>query len=211
MARELWLPDGRRFGVAPLPGRRTYFYCSVPPGRWPEIRAHGLGEWIESWRPHVPDAVDLLGAVADWDAVSYDELQDVALGRWWRGRGFVVGDAAHAMTPDLGQGANSAMVDGLVLMRLVAAGGSAGEIGRRYQRLRRRFVRRLQLASRQIGRLASWSSPAGRLARRALLAPARLAPLARRGALLAAGWRRAEEPYLRPLRSGLRGAGPSDS
>ena len=49
-------------------------------------------------------------------------------------------------------------------------------------------------------RLASWSLPAGRLARRTLLAPARLALLARQGALLAVGWHRAGEPYLRPLR-----------
>lgn len=201
MIREVWLPDGRRFGVAPLPRGRTYFYCSVPLGQWPEIRARGLSEWIESWRQHVPDVIDLLGAVRDWDAVSYDELQDVTLGRWRRGPGFLVGDAAHAMTPDLGQGANSAMVDGLVLMRLLGASDDLDEVGRRYQRLRRLFVRRLQLASRQVSRLASWSSATGLFARRALFAPARLAPLARRGALLAAGWHRAEEPYLRPLRS----------
>ena len=56
------------------------------------------------------------------------------------------------MTPNLGQGANSAMVDALVLVRLLHAtldaGGSLDDVGRRYQTIRRPFVRRLQAASR---------------------------------------------------------------
>ena len=56
------------------------------------------------------------------------------------------------MTPNLGQGANCAMVDALVLMRLLAPallhGSSLKEVGLFYDRLRRPFVTRIQSAAR---------------------------------------------------------------
>jgi salicylate hydroxylase len=45
--------------------------------------------------------------------VKYWELQDLdALPTWARGRAIIIGDAAHAMTPLQGQGANQAIEDG---------------------------------------------------------------------------------------------------
>jgi 2-polyprenyl-6-methoxyphenol hydroxylase-like FAD-dependent oxidoreductase len=52
--------------------------------------------------------------------------------RWADGRLVLLGDAAHAMAPNLGQGANAAMVD--AALRLAArAAGSAERQARRYQ------------------------------------------------------------------------------
>jgi 2-polyprenyl-6-methoxyphenol hydroxylase-like FAD-dependent oxidoreductase len=101
----------------------------------------------------------VLGAVRDWSRVNYDEPVEVQA-RWWcRPPVFLVGDAAHAMTPYLGQGANSALVDALVLSRLLAAEfqgrGDLAAVGRRYQVVRRRFTRLLQTSSRRQGDLAT--------------------------------------------------------
>ncbi len=46
--REFWGPDGRLFGIDPLPGEKTYLYCSVPFGQWQDILRAGLEEWIET-------------------------------------------------------------------------------------------------------------------------------------------------------------------
>ncbi len=199
MPREIWLPNGQRFGLAPMTGARTYFYCSVPLGAWDAIRNQRLPEWIASWEPLLPEAVPVLRAVRTWDAVNYDELQTVSLRHWWRGAGFVLGDAAHAMTPDLGQGANAAMVDALVLMRLLAAEADLARVGRQYQRLRRTFVTRTQWTARLIGRLAAWRSPGGRIVRRVLLGVGQLPPFARQNQAVTAGYQAAETPYFMPL------------
>jgi 2-polyprenyl-6-methoxyphenol hydroxylase-like FAD-dependent oxidoreductase len=203
IVREIWLDDGRLFGIAPLSQDRTYFYCSAPLGRWHET-ARDVGPWIDGWRAAVPEAGEILGAVSDWTSVSYDQLREVTARRWWGGGCFLLGDAAHAMAPNLGQGANSAMVDALVLVRLLhaALGGDASldDVGRRYQAVRRPFVRRVQAASRVMSHVARWRSPAARLARRSILAVGELAErVVPAGLRLAAGHNPREESYLAPL------------
>lgn len=211
IVREIWLDDGRLFGIAPLAQGRTYFYCSAPYGQWHET-ARDVRPWIDGWRAALPEACEILGAVPDWTRVSYDELRQVTVRRWWKGGCFLLGDAAHAMTPNLGQGANSAMVDALVLVRLLYAaldgGGSHDEAGRRYDAVRRRFVRRVQIASAVMCRVATSRSAAARLLRHGFLAVSsvteRVAPV---GLRLAAGVNPAEEPYLARDERGSTGAG----
>ncbi len=199
--RELWGADGRRFGICPMTRDRTYIFCSVALGRWDGIRAGGLGDWIESWRPFGAEVVELLRAVPDWERVSYDELHELHLDRWVAPPVFVIGDAAHAMTPNLGQGANSAMVDALVVVRLLAEARDRGQTleqaGARYESIRKRFVTRVQTAARQMGAVAAFVSPVARALRNAALAGlSRVGPLMRRSALLGAGYNPEEDAYL---------------
>jgi 2-polyprenyl-6-methoxyphenol hydroxylase-like FAD-dependent oxidoreductase len=203
VTREIWLDDGRLFGIAPLPAGRTYFYCSAPLGRWDETVAH-IGPWIDSWRAAHHEAGDILAAVSDWTRVSYDEIQEVRAPRWSGERCFLLGDAAHAMMPNLGQGANSAMVDALVLVRLLAAAGDDGDaldaVGSRYEAVRHAFVRRVQRASHLAGRVAAWRSPAARLVRRGMLALGTMGGrISQSGLRLGAGLNPAEEGFLGPL------------
>jgi 2-polyprenyl-6-methoxyphenol hydroxylase-like FAD-dependent oxidoreductase len=61
--------------------------------------------------------------------------------RWWRGRAVVVGDAAHAMSPHLGQGANLAFLDAAALGDALASGRKIPEALSFYQSRRERHVR----------------------------------------------------------------------
>lgn len=145
----------------------------------------------------------ILREVRDWSRVNYSELYEVCVDRWYRPPLFIVGDAAHAMTPNLGQGANSAMVDSLVLMRLLADGLRRGDplerVGEAYDGLRRPFVTRIQKMARQIGRLAALRSAPARFLRRGVFFVMGLRFMQKRGQLVAAGYHPAEESYLRPL------------
>jgi 2-polyprenyl-6-methoxyphenol hydroxylase-like FAD-dependent oxidoreductase len=199
--RELWHPDGRIFGVAPLPGARTYFYCTAPLGRWPQDLEGGLDQWIASWAGCHPMPPAILGAVRDWSRVNYDEPLEVQARYWYRTPVFLVGDAAHAMTPYLGQGANSALVDALVLSRLLAqelqGHGDLAAVGRRYQAIRGRFTRLVQTSSHRQGDLAAvgWA-PARWLRDRLLPVLASASWLERRSAMVTAGFNPAEQALL---------------
>jgi 2-polyprenyl-6-methoxyphenol hydroxylase-like FAD-dependent oxidoreductase len=198
--RERWYPDGRIFGTAPLPEARTYFWCTAP-ARWPLPLDGGLDDWIASWADHDPQPPAILAAVRDWRRVNYDEPVEVQARRWSRPPVFLVGDAAHAMTPYLGQGANSALVDALVLSRLLAqelhGRGDLETVGRRYDAVRSRFIRLVQVSSRRQGDLATlgWA-PARWLRDHLLPMLAATGWLQRRSALLTAGFNPAEQELL---------------
>jgi 2-polyprenyl-6-methoxyphenol hydroxylase-like FAD-dependent oxidoreductase len=204
--REIWGRDGRLFGICPLPGNQTYFFCTLPPGQWPGILKDGVADWVAGWEAFGPDVLALLRAVPDWSQLNYAELEEVRLQRWHQPPVFVVGDAAHAMAPNLGQGANCAMVDALVLMQLLARaleeGTALADVGRAYDALRRPFVTRIQRTARQFGGMARLSSAPARLLRGTLVAlTRRWGWLTRPTMHLAAGYNPAETTFFdRPER-----------
>jgi 2-polyprenyl-6-methoxyphenol hydroxylase-like FAD-dependent oxidoreductase len=162
-AREIWGIDGRRFGMCPLTADKTYFYCSVPKGEWIDVLAKRLQAWVNSRRPSGANVMAVLERVPDWYRVNYDELHEIRLKRWSGPPVFLVGDAAHGMTPDYGQGANCAMVDALLLITLLARAfhdrSDLEEAGRKYESVRRPFVNRIQNASARVGTTHSGGLP----------------------------------------------------
>jgi len=201
LIREIWGADGRRIGICPLPGNRTYIFTTAPFGQWQGVLEHDLEGWIRSWAPFGPLVQHLLRAVPDWRRVNYSEVAEVVMPNWFHPPIFFVGDAAHAMTPNLGQGANAAMVDALVLVRLLALEprGDLTGVGQQYEAIRKDFVRRTQRTAYRAGVLAELTSkPLQRLRNRTFSLVQRVPSLGRSALLLAAGYNPSDEPYLQP-------------
>ncbi|MGH7459538.1 MAG: FAD-dependent oxidoreductase [Longimicrobiales bacterium] len=204
-AGEYWAADGRRAGAFPLPRRRTYVFCSVPVGGWQDILRGDIARWVKSWEDFGEPVSTLMHSIQDWSGAVYDQLSDLRVERWQRNGVFLLGDAAHAMTPNLGQGANSAMVDALVLVNLLAesaANRSWRDAGRRYEQLRRPFVTRLQNAALLGGRCAAWRNPLARAVRDTFIQVTTRIPTVHRSSLmLTGGYNPLEQPFLRaPVR-----------
>jgi 2-polyprenyl-6-methoxyphenol hydroxylase-like FAD-dependent oxidoreductase len=165
---------GERFGCLPLADGRTYWYAtwsaarSVPAdplGRLAALRARHA-----DWHP----TVGALLAATDPAAVHVAEtvrlvapLPVLAVGRI-----ALLGDAAHAMTPDLGQGGCQAFEDAATLGALLAAAGPADvpAVLRRYDASRRPRTTALQRQARRMNRLLRLRGPAGWLRDAALRA-----------------------------------------
>lgn len=149
-ASETW-GAGARFGITGYRDGRTNWYASAaaPEGaRSPGAEVAVLREIYGGWHDPVPR---LLDALVEDDVLRHD-LYALAppLPSYVRGNAALIGDAAHAMTPDLGRGACEAIVDAITLAACLRDGdGLAG-----YDRRRRRPTQRLAAMSSRMARLA---------------------------------------------------------
>jgi len=118
---ETW-GRGEVFGVLPLADGQVYCYASAPapPGVRHDDEASELKRRFGRWHDPIPD---LIGAVSP-DRVLHDDVYWIAdpLPAYHRGRVALLGDAAHAMTPHLGQGACQAIEDAVVLASVAGSG-----------------------------------------------------------------------------------------
>jgi 2-polyprenyl-6-methoxyphenol hydroxylase-like FAD-dependent oxidoreductase len=127
------------FGDAPVGGGLLYFYCSADA---PEIsQALAAGDhaaFARAWTAALPATAAIVGALVGLDSLLVNQAHRVVCDRWVDGRLVLLGDAAHAMEPTLGQGANSALVDAAVLCLEVSHEGDLDVAVRRYQDRRAR-------------------------------------------------------------------------
>lgn len=111
------------YGLVPLSATLMYMYVTTPePGnpRYPEDQ---LAAAMRSKLTVVPpDIARLREQITDDSAVVYRPLEWLFLeGVWHKGRVVLLGDAAHATTPHLGQGAGMAIEDSIVLAEELAS------------------------------------------------------------------------------------------
>ncbi len=167
---EIWA-GARRFGVVPLPGERMYFYaCIKAAENDPQYRTLDHGAFADLFQGIGGPVAEVLAAARRGCSLHHDDLSDLSLPRWHRDRTVLVGDAAHPMTPNLGQGAAMAMEDGLVLSEELARSPDdlPGAL-QRYEERRRPRVAPLVARAFQLGRMAHWTSAPVCALRNALL------------------------------------------
>lgn len=166
---------GQRFGVVPIAGNRVYWYATdnTPEGQreLPEASKARLLRLFEKWHAPIPAILEATDAALILRNDIYDRDP---LDRWGLGRITLLGDAAHPMTPNLGQGACQAIEDALVLARCLARGPDTGASLRRYESERMARTASIVNASRRVGRIGQVDSPIMCRLRDGLL---RLAPL----------------------------------
>lgn len=96
-----------------------------------------------------PDVVDLIRAIAPGSLFKWGLRDREPLQQYTKGRVTILGDAAHPMSPFLGQGACIAIEDAMVLGRAFAAASTFGEAFGIYESTRRDRANGVQFASRQ--------------------------------------------------------------
>ncbi|RSN45611.1 MULTISPECIES: FAD-dependent monooxygenase [Actinomadura] len=153
-ASETW-GRGLVFGVNPLADGRVYCYATAParPGTAAPDERRELLRLFGSWHDPIPDLL----RQADPATILRNDISSLPrpLPALHRGRIVLLGDAAHPMTPNLGQGACQAIEDAVVLAHEVTKGGGpAGYTGARLAR-----TAMVMAKSRRISRLTRLDDP----------------------------------------------------
>ncbi|MEI2647933.1 MAG: FAD-dependent oxidoreductase [Dermatophilaceae bacterium] len=144
-AVEQW-GDGTRVGVFPMTADTAYYYLlrcvpqGAPPPAWDELRTH-----FTAYRGLAGEAIAAIGDVPPL----HHDLLELDRPVWGAERVLLLGDAAHAMTPNVGQGAAMAIEDAITLAR-VLDDGIDGALAR-HRTLREPRVRSVQLLARRAG------------------------------------------------------------
>jgi 2-polyprenyl-6-methoxyphenol hydroxylase-like FAD-dependent oxidoreductase len=114
-----------------------------------------------------PTVLEIIDATPE-DRINRTDIVDrKPIDVWVKGRVGLLGDAAHAMTPNLAQGACQAIEDGVVLAECLQGDPDAGL--RAYQERRRARAAQFQKGSAQVTRLLAISNPLAVSARNAML------------------------------------------
>lgn len=125
-------------------------FWSIRADRVDAWRAAGLPAWRDRVLALEPRAEPILDTLPDLEAVLFARYRDVAMWPWHGERIVFLGDAAHATSPQLGQGANLALMDAAALADAVAAEPEIGRALAAYSRARRRHLAYYQLATRAL-------------------------------------------------------------
>lgn len=150
---QFWMGPGGHLLHYPIgSGEQNFLLVHRHHGPWPEeawVAPAEEGDQVDAfadWHPAVQEMISSAPADERWALFHRPPLQ-----RWNDGRITLIGDAAHAMVPHHGQGANQSIEDAVVLADCLMEGlerGTGWDRAReRYQQLRADRARRVQVAS----------------------------------------------------------------
>jgi salicylate hydroxylase len=148
-AIQFWMGPGRHCLHYPIGnGAHNFFLVERHPSPWPhkawiaptndQEKLAGFG----SWHPAIIEMVNAVPVSERWGL-----FHRPPLGRWSRGRVTLIGDAAHALVPHHGQGANQSIEDAIVLADQLLSNSDWDAARAEFERLRRGRTRKVQYAS----------------------------------------------------------------
>jgi 2-polyprenyl-6-methoxyphenol hydroxylase-like FAD-dependent oxidoreductase len=145
-------------GLVPLSTDLMYMFVTTPEPDNPRYEVEGLAAAMRSKLEGMPAAItNLAEQITDDAAVVYKPLETQFIsGAWHNGRTVLLGDAVHATTPHLGQGAGMAIEDSIVLAEEIARAESPEAAftayrARRFERCKFIVETSLSLCRSQLG------------------------------------------------------------
>lgn len=143
-------------GTVPGNGDRPMvsFFWSLPVSEMSDWREDDfpLAQWKQEVTGLWPELAPLVHSISNPGDLLPATYRDVVLSRWGQGRIGVIGDAAHAMSPQLGQGANMALLDAVAMTTAITGSRRWDDVWPHFSQQRRGAIRFYQ-------RMSWWLTP----------------------------------------------------
>jgi 2-polyprenyl-6-methoxyphenol hydroxylase-like FAD-dependent oxidoreductase len=156
---ETW-GSGQRFGILPMGQGRVCWYATRngPPSQpdAPAGRKREVQELFQNWHRPIPALIE---ATQPIDIMKNDARDRKPLRSWGDGCVTLLGDAAHPITPNVGQGACMAIEDAAGLGKFLADAPNVAAAFRSYEALRGPRTAFIARQARRIGAIGQWENP----------------------------------------------------
>ncbi|WP_462413644.1 FAD-dependent monooxygenase [Neobacillus sp. Marseille-QA0830] len=158
LATETWGPSGR-FGIVPLADGKIYWFaCIKAKARDPQVAALGIKELQEIFRKYHSPIPEIIQSTREESLLHNDIVDIKPIPQFAFRRVVLLGDAAHATTPNLGQGAGQAMEDAFVLARCLETSETIDTAFKAYERMRLDRTNKVIKMSKLVGQVAQIES-----------------------------------------------------
>jgi 2-polyprenyl-6-methoxyphenol hydroxylase-like FAD-dependent oxidoreductase len=183
---EIW-GEGVRFGGCCIDGGRCYWFVVADgPAGQKDMPGQSKATVLEKLKEFNEDIRSLIASTPE-EAIFRSDIADrKPITTWGEGRLTLLGDAAHAMTPNLGQGACQAIEDALVLGLQFNKSGDVRTALRSYEKLRQPRANKVVEIAHMLGEIGQWHNPVATFLRNGLF---RLMPNSLMRSQLAEAWK----------------------
>jgi 2-polyprenyl-6-methoxyphenol hydroxylase-like FAD-dependent oxidoreductase len=161
----------------PLSQERMYWFATLnTPEGMRDTESGRKQELLELFQTCHEPVSTVIEATEECSILRNDIYDRPPLQHWSKGRVTLLGDAAHPMTPNMGQGACQAIEDAVVLAACLKAENDVIAALRAYEARRLKRTSTIVRQSFRIGQVAQWEQPLAANARNTLvkMLPARL-------------------------------------
>lgn len=158
-AVELWGAAGR-FGYVPIGNNQVYWFaCKNAPVRSAIMQRYSVADVCENFKQYAEPVPQIIAATAARDLIWSDIADLKPIKRFAYDNIVLIGDAGHATTPNLGQGACMAMEDAQAIADALSRNGVRAKALHEFEQTRVSRAHYIVNTSYRLGRVAQWENP----------------------------------------------------
>ncbi|WP_313099988.1 FAD-dependent monooxygenase [Epilithonimonas sp.] len=151
-AYEMW-GKGKRFGFVKLSENTLYWYALVNEKFYSENI-----NLLEEFRDFHPEILKMISKTAKENIILNDIIDIKPMNNWSAENLCLIGDAAHATTPNMGQGGCQAVEDAYILSKLWKTEKDWNKIFSQFEKIRKEKVHHIVNTSWMLGKVAQWEN-----------------------------------------------------
>lgn len=154
-AYEIW-GTGKRFGFVKVRENTLYWYALVNE----KFYSKDI-DLLEKFRDFHPDILEMIAKTSKANIIFNDIIDIKPMNHWSAENLCLIGDAAHATTPNMGQGGCQAVEDAYILSKLLEIEKDWNKVFHQFEKIRKNKVYHIVNTSWTIGKIAQWENFTG--------------------------------------------------
>jgi 2-polyprenyl-6-methoxyphenol hydroxylase-like FAD-dependent oxidoreductase len=138
------LAPRQAFLVLPVGPNRLYCYADLGAFSTQDPTGRDLDRFVALFAEFADPVPRILSELDSFDSIHFSPIEEIVVNTWVQGRVVLIGDAAHATSPNMAEGASMALEDALVLAQMLAMHGSPDKALSAFSERRRPRIRWVQ-------------------------------------------------------------------